>query len=108
MDMVAVELGLDPVRVRLKNYPKPTEFPFHTPTGLTYDSGNYQGALKKAQKLANWDKLLKQRHAQSRQTLRSRTFYLCRDLRAGAIEDDGRGWLGMGLRAPGNVGQGHR
>src|SRR5439155_16398269 len=41
----------------------PSEFPFNTPTGLTYDSGNYQGALKKAQQLANWDKLLKQREA---------------------------------------------
>ena len=63
MDLVADELGLDPVKVRLKNFPKPTEFPFRTPTGLTYDSGNYQGALKKAQRIANWDRLLKRRKA---------------------------------------------
>src|ERR1043166_6740519 len=63
MDMVADELALDPVKVRLKNFPKPTEFPFNTATGLTHDSGNYQGALKKAQKLAGWEKLLKQRDA---------------------------------------------
>src|SRR2546426_676874 len=63
VDLIAGELGLDPVKVRQKNFPKPTEFPFNTPTGLTYDSGNYQGALKKAQQLANWDKLLKQRDA---------------------------------------------
>ncbi len=63
MDILAAELGLDPVKVRLKNFPKPTEFPFNTPTGLTYDSGNYQGSLKKAQQNANWDKLLKQRNA---------------------------------------------
>ena len=61
MDCVADELGLDPVKVRLKNFPKPSEFPFTTATGLVYDSGNYQGALKKAQKNAQWDKLLKQR-----------------------------------------------
>ncbi|MBI3849153.1 MAG: xanthine dehydrogenase family protein molybdopterin-binding subunit [Verrucomicrobia bacterium] len=61
MDIIADELGLDPVKVRLKNFPKPSEFPFNTATGLTYDSGNYQGALRKAQKMANWDKLLKQR-----------------------------------------------
>jgi len=42
IDVVADELGLDPVKVRLKNFPKPTEFPFNTLTGLTYDSGNYQ------------------------------------------------------------------
>src|SRR5947208_2597907 len=63
MDLIADELDIDPVKVRLKNFPKPTEFPFHTPTGLTYDSGNYQGALKKAQRISNWEKLLKQRDA---------------------------------------------
>ena len=61
VDIVAGELGLDPVKVRLKNFPKPKEFPFATATGLSYDSGNYQRALKKAQTLAGWDKLVKQR-----------------------------------------------
>jgi len=54
MDIIADELGLDPIKVRLKNFPKPSEFPFNTPTGLTYDSGNYQGALRKAQKIGGW------------------------------------------------------
>lgn len=63
MDIVANELGLDRVKVRQKNFPKPNEFPFNTATGLTYDSGNYQGTLKKAQQIANWDKLLKQRES---------------------------------------------
>src|SRR2546426_9402806 len=61
MDLIADELDLDPAAVRLKNFPKPSEFPFPTATGLTYDSGNYPGALKKAQKLADWPRLLKQR-----------------------------------------------
>ena len=61
MDIVADELGLDPVAVRLKNMPKPREFPFNTATGLTYDSGNYQRALKEAQRLAGWKALLRQR-----------------------------------------------
>ena len=60
MDRIAAELGLDRVKLRQKNFPKPTEFPFNTATGLTYDSGNYQAALKKAQQLAGWDSLLKQ------------------------------------------------
>lgn len=63
VDLVADELGLDPVKVRLKNFPKPSDFPFQTAAGLTYDSGNYQGSLRKAQKLAEWDKLLKKRDA---------------------------------------------
>jgi carbon-monoxide dehydrogenase large subunit len=61
MDLLATELGLDPIKVRLKNFPKPTEFPFNTATGLTYDSGNYQGALRKAQQVAPWDDLLRWR-----------------------------------------------
>jgi aerobic carbon-monoxide dehydrogenase large subunit len=63
MDLVASELGLDPLQVRLKNMPEPTEFPFTTATGLNYDSGNYQVALKKAQELAEWPKLLEERDA---------------------------------------------
>jgi len=67
MDLVADELKLDRVKIRLKNFPKPTEFPFNTVTGLTYDSGNYQGALKKAQELADWDRLIKQRDTARKQ-----------------------------------------
>lgn len=63
VDIVAHDLGLDPVKVRRKNFPKPSEFPFTTATGLTYDSGNYAAALKKARQLARWDKLLQQRDA---------------------------------------------
>lgn len=61
MDYVADELGLDPIAVRLKNMPAASEFPFTTITGLQYDSGNYQAALEKAQELAQWQRLLKER-----------------------------------------------
>jgi carbon-monoxide dehydrogenase large subunit len=57
MDRVARELGLDPVEIRKKNFPKPSEFPFKTATGLAYDSGNYQRALAKALRLAGYSKL---------------------------------------------------
>jgi carbon-monoxide dehydrogenase large subunit len=60
MDYVASELGMDRIQVRLKNMPQPNEFPFTTITGLQYDSGNYQGALAKAQELAQWPRLLKE------------------------------------------------
>src|SRR6185503_5276713 len=61
--IIAAELKLDRIKLREKNFPKPSEFPFATATGLTYDSGNYQGALKKALALAGWEKLLKQQAA---------------------------------------------
>src|SRR5216683_2687664 len=59
MDLVAAELGMDPVQVRLKNFPEPFDgdHPFKTATGLFYDSGNYQAALDKAMKMADYDKL---------------------------------------------------
>lgn len=59
MDLVAAELGMDPVDVRRKNFPAPfgAENPFKTATGLSYDSGNYQAALDKALKMADYAKL---------------------------------------------------
>ena len=63
MDEVAREMGVDRLELRLKHFPAPTEFPFATSCGLTYDSGNYQGALTKAKQLAGWDQLVKERAA---------------------------------------------
>ena len=57
MDIVAAELKMDPVEVRRKNFPAANEFPFHTATGLDYDSGNYEAALDKALDLCDYKKL---------------------------------------------------
>ncbi len=57
IDLVANELKMDPVEVRRKNFPGSDEFPFHTATGLDYDSGNYQAALDKALDLSGYQKL---------------------------------------------------
>jgi carbon-monoxide dehydrogenase large subunit len=57
VDLIADELGMDPVEVRRKNFPSPEEFPFKTATGLFYDSGNYEGALKKALDMVDYDAL---------------------------------------------------
>ncbi len=57
MDVIARELDLDPVAVRRKNFPAATEFPFHTATGLDYDSGDYEVALNKALDLSGYQKL---------------------------------------------------
>src|SRR5207253_6331218 len=43
--------------VRRKNFPNASEFPFHTATGLDYDSGDYEAALKKALDLSGYQSL---------------------------------------------------
>jgi carbon-monoxide dehydrogenase large subunit len=63
MDFIAHELGIDRIQLRQKHFPKPSEFPFATACGVTYDSGDYQAALTEAKKIGNWDQLLKDRAA---------------------------------------------
>jgi len=64
LDLVAAHLGKDPVEVRLKNFPKPKEFPLTTATGIVYDSANYQRSLDKALNIAEYKKLRKQQAEQ--------------------------------------------
>jgi aerobic carbon-monoxide dehydrogenase large subunit len=55
MERIASELGLDPAEVRRRNFIAPDAFPYETPTGATYDSGNYQLALDRALELADYE-----------------------------------------------------
>jgi len=54
MDIAAVELGMDPVELRRKNFPDKSEFPFKTSAELTYDSGDYHLALDRALEAADY------------------------------------------------------
>ncbi|NCC35879.1 MAG: xanthine dehydrogenase family protein molybdopterin-binding subunit, partial [Chloroflexia bacterium] len=63
MDCIAVELGLDPVAVRRRNFIPPDAFPYKTPTGLTYDTGEYDRALSKALELACYEELRREQAA---------------------------------------------
>jgi carbon-monoxide dehydrogenase large subunit len=54
IDLIARELGLDPVEVRRRNFIPPEAFPYTTATGLTYDSGAFQPALERALELAEY------------------------------------------------------
>src|SRR5439155_1473121 len=53
MDIIAAELEMNPEEVRRKNFIPPSAFPYATPTGQNYDTGEYDTALTEA---------LKQRH----------------------------------------------
>jgi carbon-monoxide dehydrogenase large subunit len=63
IDKVADELGLDPTEVRRKNYIPPEAFPYTTPLGTIYDTGNYEGALNRALELAGYQQLLQEQAA---------------------------------------------
>jgi carbon-monoxide dehydrogenase large subunit len=53
----AREMGIDVAEIRARNLLGPEEFPYKTPVGLTYDSGNPPGLLEKVTKLASYEEL---------------------------------------------------
>ena len=57
MDELAVELGMDPLELRKRNWISHEEFPYTTIAGLTYDSGNYEAATARAKELFGYDAL---------------------------------------------------
>jgi carbon-monoxide dehydrogenase large subunit len=63
VDCFALEIGMDPVEVRRANLIGPDQFPYTTPTGTDYDSGNYAGALDLALEIAGYDALRAEQRA---------------------------------------------
>jgi len=57
MDELAVEVGVDPLEIRERNWIRHDEFPFTTVSGMTYDSGNYEAATARARELFGYDEL---------------------------------------------------
>ena len=54
VDMVAQELGLDPADVRRRNFIPPDAFPYETPTGIIYDSGEYAAAFERSLEMSGY------------------------------------------------------
>ena len=54
IDIVARELGLDPVEVRKRNYIRAEDMPYETPNGCIYDSGDYAAMLDLALELIDY------------------------------------------------------
>src|SRR5918996_2292921 len=63
MDLLAERLGLDPVEVRRRNLIPREAFPYRTPTGGLYDSGDYAAVLDRAVELARYDELRREQAA---------------------------------------------
>src|SRR5256885_7441178 len=57
MDRLAERLGLDPAEVRRRNLIQADAFPYRTPTGGLYDSGDYAAAFDKALEMAGYEAL---------------------------------------------------
>ena len=54
VDAAARDLGLSPDEIRRRNFIQPHHLPHTTPTGLTYDSGDFPANLERALNLADW------------------------------------------------------
>jgi carbon-monoxide dehydrogenase large subunit len=84
-NVLARETGQDPVAFRRRNFLSPGQFPHETPTGYTYDSGDYEASLDRALEIAEYDTL---RDRQARLRMKGR-------------------YLGIGLACYADKGGGH-
>ncbi len=57
VDLFAAEIGMDAADVRRRNFVAPDQFPFTTPTGATYDTGEYAKALDTVLEAAGYAEL---------------------------------------------------
>jgi carbon-monoxide dehydrogenase large subunit len=57
MDLLAVEIGMDPAEVRRRNLIPSDGFPHETAVGTTYDSGDYEHALDEVLRAAGYEGL---------------------------------------------------
>ncbi|GAA1876540.1 aerobic carbon-monoxide dehydrogenase large subunit [Pseudonocardia ailaonensis] len=81
VDVLAKDNGWDPVELRTKNLLRPEQFPYTTPLGWEYDSGDYPRTLQTALDIAGYDELRREQAA-----------------KRAAYERDGTGTLmGVGL-----------
>ncbi|MHB1711590.1 MAG: xanthine dehydrogenase family protein molybdopterin-binding subunit, partial [Acidimicrobiales bacterium] len=73
MDALAAKAHLDPAELRRRNFIAPDKFPYDSVGGLTYDSGNYIGAMERCLDLAGYDGLraeqARRRHARETKQL---------------------------------------
>jgi CO/xanthine dehydrogenase Mo-binding subunit len=63
IDICGHELGIPADEIRLRNYIRPEEFPYTTPNGCVYDSGNYPRMLQVAKERIGWDEWKKKQLA---------------------------------------------
>lgn len=57
LDVLAADLGIDPLEIRLRNILQPDDFPYAAPTGVQYDSGDYPALLGRLADVADYARL---------------------------------------------------
>ena len=57
VDALALEMGVDPIELRMRSFIAPEQFPYETTTGWTYDSGNYAKTMRVAMDIAGYEEL---------------------------------------------------
>jgi len=67
IDVCGHELGIPTDEIRLRNYIRPEEFPYTTPNGCVYDSGNYPRMLQVAKERIGWDEWKRKQSAARKQ-----------------------------------------
>ena len=55
VDKAARKTGLTPDEIRRRNFIRSDQFPYTTPTGRVYDSGDYDSLMHSAMERADWD-----------------------------------------------------
>jgi len=109
VDLVAHEVGLDPVDVRRRNFIPPDAFPYDPGilSGMSYDSGEYEKALDRALEMVGYD-AFRAEQAEARQNGRylgigfSTYVEICGVAPSAWIGTGGEGW-GAGLWESANV-----
>jgi carbon-monoxide dehydrogenase large subunit len=73
LDQAAREMKLDPVEIRRRNFIAPSQFPYKTHLGDTYDVGEFARILDKVLKFSDWDNFkVRKEQSQKRGKLRGR------------------------------------
>jgi len=67
MDQASIELGIDPLEIRRRNFIQSDQFPFDTLTGWTYDTGDYVTSMEKAAEIIDYDDLRDQQRERREQ-----------------------------------------
>ena len=57
IDVLARKLNMDPAELRLKNFIRKDQFPYHSALGWEYDSGDYHTALRKGMETVDYKAL---------------------------------------------------